>query len=675
MSGPGRQFRQWAARWRVALRYGRRDARRHWGRTILVVTMVSLPVFTASAILTWMASRDPVPATVVSHMLGPDLAARIDFSHKTVDGQDLLGNERGSYEPNTGGLADDGSPLRTADYTERLKSALPDDATVTPVALDHVGLTSLEAHFDTDVHQTDLSRPEIAAVYRLSSGRLPDQAHEIALDADVADHLGVGTGDAVHAFTGASKGLGMVTITGLLADRDATTVQVVFDKDGPMPVRDTMSGPALGFVNWYVTSDQPVTWEAVQAINAMGSTVLSRQVALDPPAAASPDRAPDRPLITAVIGAVGVGLVQAVFLVMPAFAIGRRTAVRSLALLAAAGADRATIRRAVLASAITAGSVASALGIALGIAAAAAIPLTGLRDLPNMIVSPWLLLLLPGGTLLAALAALPSAVAASRTDVVAALGHRPQTDKPRQWVLPLGIAAVTCGLVAVAFGAVQTVIPLFLGGIILAELGVIIAVGTILELLSRGAPGLPVATRFALRNSVRHRSRTTPAIAAAAVAVATAVGSLTFWESEAAFTATIGAEEPSRIPYAIALLATIMALVATWTAAGLVTFDSRPELTTFEAVGATPGFRRRVAAAQAGVVSAVGTAVGLPLGVILGSAFVALLHLADGPPYESWPLRVPLLSTGALAVILTLVAMGGAWLFTRTRIPVSRRRD
>jgi len=118
--------------------------------------------------------------------------------------------------------------------------------------------------------------------------------------------------------------------------------------------------------------------------------------------------------------------------------------------------------------------------------------------------------------------------------------------------------------------------------------------------------------------------------------------------------------------------AAVVALAAAWVAAALAATDSRPDLATLSAVGAQGRTRRRIVAAQAGIV----VGLGMVLGVLSGLPIGALFVLYERHRYQldmQWTVAVPWLVIGALVVALPVLAMGAAWLATRTRVPLTRR--
>lgn len=924
----------WQGRRRVALRYGVRDARRHKVRTLLVTLMVGLPVTAASLFLTWEDSRHLTPETYAAQIVGPELEARVDFAPWEIEGQDLTGNTTNdAWNPNTGGLDDDGDPLTVDEYGAELAAALPAGSRTFPVLHGSRQLDGPDLRWDVRIHQTDLSVPEVGAVYTLHEGRLPRGGEEIALDAATADVLGARIGDAVAVIGWDADGEetedAELTVTGLLATRQATTVTAVTDEDGPLlpythmpePESESDAGVASGTRTWYVDSPSPVTWDDVRAVNELGSTVVSSAVAQDPPPEAIPEPSEaDLELLLLVAAVMAIAMAQGILIVMPAFAIGRRSAARSLAVLAAAGADRATLRHVTLSGAILTGLVASVAGIGLGILGVITMDLLGLRPLPNLVVPPLLTLLVPAGALIAAAAAFPAAIAAGRTDVTAALAGRFPRKPPRRWPLAAGTAVAGAGVAVALTGAVQQDPWWIVGGVVLAELGIILATGAILTTLGGLAPLLPISGRFALRDAVRQRSRTIPAVVAVVAAVGTGVGALSYFASaqtqqDASYGATVNdgvvlidfgsraliggsgtdpltdaelaeiveaarevvgpaeaielrtAESPGAAatsvgpppdlleairaadasevcddgdrechaaqldtwtdyglwvlqvsdgdiasilpytdpkaaaqalsagkvvvapdvmnddgtttlftdvagipedgkplkggghfetgfaavgvarangsidsvvlppaavtelgldvvrtgvalvpetrpttvteerlrqslaevqegitvyaelgpraqadqldtaPYALALVGAVVALIATWLAAALAAADSRADLATLTAVGASPATRRRLVAAQAAVVSVTGGVLGTGLGIVTAWAFVLLERYRGDFPDPRWVLTVPWHWVGLLLVGLPVLAAGAAWLVTRSRLEITRRYD
>jgi putative ABC transport system permease protein len=125
-------------------------------------------------------------------------------------------------------------------------------------------------------------------------------------------------------------------------------------------------------------------------------------------------------------------------------------------------------------------------------------------------------------------------------------------------------------------------------------------------------------------------------------------------------------------------VAGVVALAAAGIATGLAAADRRGDLATLGAVGASPRVRRWLATSQAGTIAGLGALLGTAAGVGSAAAVLAGLNRAEAhvwpppaPPYElaiPWPVLVLLL------VVVPAVAMAGAGLLTRSRLPAERRR-
>ncbi|WP_277210848.1 FtsX-like permease family protein [Isoptericola croceus] len=529
-------------RWRVALRYGRRDARRNKGRTTLVASMVALTVgagvFLASAIY----AQADTPERRVEQALGPRLQASI-----TAAAGPVLQDPRGNAAPaGDDGLGTEPEPVPLTEFEDTVSRSLPADDTRLlslrhGVRLHHGGRVR-----DIEVMQSDLEVPELAAALPLAAGTLPDDG-EIALDADVAAELGLTVGDSVDvehpSADGASRETATVTVAGLIRDTPFWYGEAIVPADGLLSAPETSvaNGPLVPQVTWFVAGGQPVTWHDVLELNDVGAVVTSRDVLLDPPStdavpyydvyaeAVAADRT-DLVRSWSAVGAVAaVALLEAVLLIGPAFAVGTRRSARSLALIAASGGSRRTLRAVVLSTGVVVGLGGSLLGAALGLAGVLVLAATTTGSLAGVVVPWWIVAaMIAVGTLIATMAAWLPARGAAKTDMVAVLGGRRTEAAARRWP-----AAVGTALGAVAFGGALVAgiaaMPLLVAaGVVVGEIGLVLACGGIVALLGRLARHLPLTWRFALRDAARHRGRTAPALAAVLVAVAGASGGLVY---------------------------------------------------------------------------------------------------------------------------------------------------
>jgi putative ABC transport system permease protein len=122
----------------------------------------------------------------------------------------------------------------------------------------------------------------------------------------------------------------------------------------------------------------------------------------------------------------------------------------------------------------------------------------------------------------------------------------------------------------------------------------------------------------------------------------------------------------------LAALGGVLMLGGTLTATFLALSDARPDLATLSAVGAAPRTRRRVAAAYALVVGAVGAVLGAAVGFIPGVAISRpLTSFSDSGPY----LAIPWLLIAVIVVALPLLTAAVVGLTARSRLPLVARLD
>jgi putative ABC transport system permease protein len=120
-------------------------------------------------------------------------------------------------------------------------------------------------------------------------------------------------------------------------------------------------------------------------------------------------------------------------------------------------------------------------------------------------------------------------------------------------------------------------------------------------------------------------------------------------------------------PVLLAMLgaAAIATLAGTSIAVALAMAESRADMATMAAVGASPGRRRIFAMGQAAMVAGLGTGLGVALG-----ALVALATLGGSDVY---PTSLPFRWLAAVLVAAPLLAIGVAGLVTRSRVTLTRR--
>jgi putative ABC transport system permease protein len=127
----------------------------------------------------------------------------------------------------------------------------------------------------------------------------------------------------------------------------------------------------------------------------------------------------------------------------------------------------------------------------------------------------------------------------------------------------------------------------------------------------------------------------------------------------------------------LAIVAGVIALAAAALATGLLAADGRADLGTLAAVGASPRLRRMLSLCQSGVIAGLGSVLGAVAGLGASSAVLFALNqrYADTWPVRAlYPITVPWLNLGVALVVVPSVAMLGAGLLTRSRLPIERRR-
>ncbi|MDT7784095.1 MAG: putative transport system permease protein [Pseudonocardiales bacterium] len=126
----------------------------------------------------------------------------------------------------------------------------------------------------------------------------------------------------------------------------------------------------------------------------------------------------------------------------------------------------------------------------------------------------------------------------------------------------------------------------------------------------------------------------------------------------------------------LGLVAGIITLAAAALATGLAAADGRRDLTTLAAVGATPTLRKLLSLSQAGVIAGLGGLLGTAAGAGSALALLAALNVGSTtiwPRPDLNPLTIPWPNIAISLMAVPAVAMLGAAIFTRSRLPIERR--
>jgi putative ABC transport system permease protein len=133
------------------------------------------------------------------------------------------------------------------------------------------------------------------------------------------------------------------------------------------------------------------------------------------------------------------------------------------------------------------------------------------------------------------------------------------------------------------------------------------------------------------------------------------------------------------IPVELWLIMGAAALITLGAAAigtGLAAADGRADLSTLASVGASPRLRRGLSLSQSGVIAGLGSLLGAGAG--LGAAIAVLValnekHANTWPSPLPYPIHVPWISLVAALLVVPFVAILGAGMLTRSRLPIERR--
>ncbi|MFI9361129.1 FtsX-like permease family protein [Kitasatospora sp. NPDC053057] len=542
--------------WRLALRIARRDALRAKGRSALVIAMVALPVLGVTGADVIFRSATLEPAESVARTMGradgqlemAERGASVKQAPDPGDHSYMVFNPK--YEAKDG-AAPQYTPAqqrsRDTEPAQLAQQLLPPGSTLVPESQGpDTAASSAEGLLSTRTSEADLTDPVWHGRLDVVEGSAPANDQQAAVTREFLNRSGLRIGDrttvrglesspftitAVVEYPGDLKGTELITRPGTLI--------------GKLP--ETSGRDSASATRWLVKLPAGATldWAKVTELNGYGFVLASRSVILDPPARADVpyyvemDRVRgdsgtallDRTYVVILATVVGMALLEIVLLAGPAFAVGARRSRRQLGLLAAAGGDRANVRAVVLGGGGVLGLTGAAIGLGLGVALVALLrtraeEYSGARFGHFNLQPLDLLGVLLVGLVTGLLAAIVPAVQASRQDVVSALTGRDSLKPPSRKLALLGLLMLVAGAALALVGATSGFSSrtlAVLGGSLIAELGMVALTPYLVGLFGRLGRWLSLGPRLALRDSVRHRGRTAPAVAAVMAAVAGSV--------------------------------------------------------------------------------------------------------------------------------------------------------
>lgn len=540
--------------WRVALRIARRDALRAKGRSALVLAMIALPVLGVAGADVVFRSAQLEPGEKIVRLMGTSDALVSAYGPGLTVLQAPIADEGSTGDgPRQGQKPTPEQQKSTAvEPSVLVGQVLPPGSVLTPLIEGHgVAASTRDGQLRVQTAEADLANPIWRGKINLTQGRAPGAPQELAATRHFLDQAGLKVGD-----TTVLRGLEgkPFTITGAVEYPGELKTDQLIGRPGELldPLdRATGQTPSkarnfdFGQGKWLVQlpAGAVLDWPKVLEINKYGFSVTSRSVVLDPPPRSQvpyyvqEDQYGGGALldstslvIAATVG--GMALLEIVLLAGPAFAVGARRSRRQLGLLAAGGGDRSHVRGVVLGGGVVLGLAGAVTGVvlAIGLVAVAqpwAEDVAG-RRFGHFDLQPLDLLGVAAiGLVTGLLAAIVPAVQASRQDVVEALTGRGSVKPANRKLALLGLVMLVGGAALALFGTtVGNRSTAVLGGSMIAELGMVACTPILVGFFGRLGRWLPLSPRLALRDSVRHRGRTAPAVAAvmAAVAGSVAVG-------------------------------------------------------------------------------------------------------------------------------------------------------
>lgn len=507
------------AGWRLALRLARRDATRHRVRSLLALAMITLPVLGVVAADVLIRTADVDGREGLDRRLGTVAAAKVTIVGDRTRVQQAP--DPGSW--NWGTV--DGAPLPRATTLDDVRAVLgPRPTTPAPNETAEVLVGTDSGREAVAAQELDPRDPLAAGLFRLTAGRWPRSADEVVVNGALADR-GPRPGDVLEA-TGHDGTTVSRTVVGTAESASLRSREIVVGLPGSLPTA-TVSGPGVTSPRSWLVGGGPVTWADVRRLNDLGVVVTSRQVVLHPDGIVEPQPPSEdgNPYVAVAALVATMALIEVVLLAGPAFAVGARRQQRALALVAASGGTPRQARRVILAGGLVLGVVAAAAGVVLGLGAAWVLQPVVQRFSGEWLGPfdvPWLHLagIAAFGVLSALLAAVVPAWIASRQDVVAVLAGRRGDPRPSLRSPVIGVLVLAAGVGLAALGAHGRGTLTIAVSALVCVLGMLLLVPVAVATLARSARRLPLPLRFAARDAARHRTRTTPAVAAVAATVA-----------------------------------------------------------------------------------------------------------------------------------------------------------
>ncbi|MCX4542532.1 ABC transporter permease [Streptomyces sp. NBC_01565] len=510
--------------------------------------MIALPIVGVSAADLTLRSAELSTEQKMERVLGA-ADAKLTLPH--VTGPVYQQPDGENYAP-VGGY-DKYQSSQEPDDPNRLGTALPAGSRSVKDSVGRTKVRTTHGLLDTELRELDTRSPMVKGILTLDRGRLPQAPGEVIATQAFLEDSGYFVGSAVtpRGSTTSYKIVGAYELPDALGR--AQLIAPPGSLIDPLEKMLVAAGnPGLRAQHSYLVTvgGDGFTWNMVKETNAKGVLVTSRAVMLDPPADSDVPLYKQQPKdqwggsaamrateLAVLATVVGLAMLEICLLAGPAFAVGARRSRRQLGLVGANGGDRRHIRAIVLSGGLVIGAASAVIGTVVGVA------LTfGLRPVlegrigsrfgsfdvrPLELLGIGLLAVLTG-----LLAAVAPAVTASRQTVLASLTGRRGVRRANRVLPVMGVVAICGGTAIALFGSVSDMGSVVVaGGSALAELGIVALTPVLVGLFGRIGRWLPLSPRLALRDAVRNRGRTAPAVAAVLAAVAGTVAIAVFQHS------------------------------------------------------------------------------------------------------------------------------------------------
>lgn len=369
-----------------------------------------------------------------------------------------------------------------------------------------------------DLRAQDPAAPYTQVLLGLVSGRYPSGAGQVAVTSGLARLYGLSTGSTWHVPAGSGAAAGRAfTVAGIVEDPSNLLDEFALVAPGQLagPGQLTSSGRVRVFLGESMDS---------AAASRAGDVIPAGAVVTEPTPNGNFFSPATIVLIVSVIGLVFIGLVATA-----AFTVMAQRRQRALGMLASLGATEADVRFVLIADGLFAGVTGTVLGAAAALGA-------WLWYSPHLATAtahtvdpfnlPWAAVVI--GMLLAVATSVIAAVWPGRTvskvPVVAAISGRVEAPQLVHRSLRPGVIFLGAGLFVLFFsggagGGGGGGGYLTIAGLLCCEIASALLAPFVVDRLARLAWRAPLASRLALRDLARYRSRSGAALAAVSFAV------------------------------------------------------------------------------------------------------------------------------------------------------------